>query len=109
MATTAKHGSPHHWRFDVAGGVNQVRIDTGGDIVHLGELDQKLRVALSCPVRGLEFDERTLALLDTDKDGRVRAPEIIAASTWLGRILRDADTLVGGKDGVDLANIDSNT
>lgn len=109
MATTAKNGSPHRWRFYVAGGVNQVRIDTGADIVHLGELDQKLWVALSCPVRGLEFDERTLALLDTDKDGRVRAPEIIAASAWLGRTLKDADTLVGGKDGVDLGNIDAGT
>jgi len=109
MATTPKDGSPHRWRFYVAGGVNQVRIDTGADIVHLADLDQKLWVALSCPVRGLEFDERTLALLDTDTDGRVRAPEVVQASTWLGTVLEDPDTLVGGRDGVDLLNIDAST
>ncbi len=109
MATTAKIGPPHRWRFYVVGGVNQVRIETGADIVHLAELDQKLWVALSCPVRGLEFDERTLALLDTDVDGRVRAPEIIKAATWLGTVLEDPDTLVGGKDGFDLGNLDAST
>ena len=36
-------------------------------------------VALACPTTGLEFDTRTFALIDTDKDGRVRSPEIIAA------------------------------
>ena len=109
MATATKNGSPHRWRFYVAGGVNQVRIDTGADIVHLRDLDQKLWVALSCPVRGLEFDERTLALLDTDVDGRVRAPEIIAASSWLGTVLEDPDSLVGGKDGFELGNLDVST
>lgn len=72
----------HRWRFWRAGGVDQVRLDRGADLVHLDELDQKLWVALACPVKGLEFDERTLALLDADKDGRVRAPEVIAASRW---------------------------
>jgi len=109
MATATKNGSPHRWRFYVAGGVNQVRIDTGADIVHLRDLDQKLWVALSCPVRGLEFDERTLALLDTDVDGRVRAPEVVAASTWLGTVLKDPDPLVGGKDGFELGNLDVST
>ena len=37
------------------------------DLAHLDELDQKLWAALACPVKGLEFDERTLALIDTDK------------------------------------------
>ena len=69
----------HRWRFYRAGGVDQVRIETGADIANLESLDQKLWVALSCPVKGLEFDERTLALLDADSDGRVRAPEILAA------------------------------
>ncbi len=101
--------SQHRWRFWRAGGVDQVRLDRGTDLVHLDELDQKLWVALSCPVKGLEFDERTLALLDTDADGRVRAPEVIAASRWLGRVLKDPETLVKGADAVPLANLNATT
>jgi len=30
----------------------------------------------SCPVKGLELDEKTLALIDSDADGRVRVPRV---------------------------------
>lgn len=105
--TPKTNGSPHPWHFYRAGGVDQVRLDRGSDIVQLGTLDQKLWVALSCPVKGLEFDERTLALLDTDQDGRVRAPEIAAACRWIGRMIRNHDELVAGTDGVPLSSIDT--
>lgn len=101
--------SPHRWRFFRAGGVDQVRLDRGEDIVRLDELDQKLWVALSCPVKGLEFDERTLALLDLDDDGRVRAPEIIAAVRWVDACLKSPEGLVKGVDGLPLAEIDATT
>src|SRR2546427_4871853 len=39
---------------------DQVVIRTGQDIAHIGELDQKLWVALACPTRGIEFDSDTL-------------------------------------------------
>jgi len=55
---------------------------TRTDFAHLDELDQKLWVALACPTRGIEFDTKTLDLIDTDKDARIRAPEIIAAAKW---------------------------
>ncbi|HLQ38991.1 MAG TPA: hypothetical protein VK348_14370, partial [Planctomycetota bacterium] len=79
MAAPTKSTSQHRWSFYRAGGVDQVRLDKGADIFNLDQLDQKLWVALSCPVKGLEFDQRTLELLDTDKDAHVRPPEIIAA------------------------------
>lgn len=69
----------HQWRFFRSGGFDQVRIETADDLRHLGELDQKLWSALACPTSGLEFDTRTLQVLDADGDGRIRAPEIIAA------------------------------
>ena len=96
----------HTWRFFRAGGVDQVRIETGADIVNLEHLDQKLWVVLSCPVAGSEFDEETLALLDSDKDGQVRVPEIKAATKWVGSVLKNADGVVKGVDGVPLAIID---
>ena len=72
-------GPSKQWRFFRAGGFDQVKLETGSDLMALDQLDLKLWVALACPTTGLEFDKATLALIDTDKDGRVRAPEVIAA------------------------------
>ena len=81
----------HTWKFFRAGGFDQVRLDTGADIAALGSLDQKLWVALACPTQGLEFDAKTLELIDTDKDGRIARPEILAATTWTCAMLRNPD------------------
>ncbi|MDD2883619.1 MAG: hypothetical protein PHT48_01090 [Dechloromonas sp.] len=94
--TTPSHS--HHWEFFSAGGFDQVRIDRGSDLTHLSELNQKLWVALSCPVNGLEFDPATLSLLDSDGDGHIRAPELIAAIEWAEHLLKSADTLMAGGD-----------
>ncbi len=85
----------HAWRFFRAGGFDQPRIDTAADLLVIGELDQKLWVALSCPVGGSEFDARTLALIDADGDGHIRAPELIAAVRWAGERLADKAALAG--------------
>jgi hypothetical protein len=99
----------HTWSFFRAGGFDQVRIETGQDIAHLSELDQKLWVALACPTKGLEFDAETLTLLDTDKDGRIRAPEIIAAAAWATSLLKNPDDLVQSKPALPLAAINDAT
>ena len=49
---------------------------------------------MSCPTRGLEFDPQTLDLIDTDKDGHIRVPEIIAAVKWAGSLLKNPDDLL---------------
>jgi hypothetical protein len=94
---------PHNWRFFRAGGFDQPRIDTPADLLAIDALDQKLWVALSCPVAGSEFDRRTLELIDSDGDGHIRAPELIAAVQWAGARLADAAALAGG--GLTLAAI----
>src|SRR5580704_10489671 len=86
----------HKWKFFRAGGFNQVVISSGADLLNLDQLDQKLWVALACPTTGVEFDKTTLALIDTDKDGRVRAPELIAATKWAGALLKNPDDLLNG-------------
>ncbi|MCK6406933.1 MAG: hypothetical protein L6Q60_13075 [Rhodocyclaceae bacterium] len=101
--------SAHQWRFFRAGGFDQVRLDRGDDLIHLDQLDQKLWVALSCPVDGLVFDARTLALLDADGDGHVRASDLIAACQWAGRLLRDRDRLAAGVAPLPLSAIDDST
>ena len=105
MAEATRHQG-HIWRFFRAGGVDQVRIDTGADAAAIGALDQKLWVALACPTRGIEFDARTLDLIDADKDGRIRAPEMIDAVAWTVALLKDAETLARGGDSLALDAID---
>jgi hypothetical protein len=95
----------HTWKFFRAGGFDQVKIETGADLMNLDQLDQKLWVALACPTTGLEFDPKTAALIDTDKDGRIRANELVAAVKWAGSALKNPDVLVKGGDRVALADI----
>ena len=103
MATT------HLWKFFRAGGFDQVKLETGADLANLDQLDQKLWVALACPTRGLEFDSRTLDLIDADKDGRVRVPEVIAAAKWATGLLKNPDALILGSASLPLAAINDTT
>lgn len=99
MATTR----PFH--FFRAGGFDQVRFDTGADLLAIDQLDQKLWVALACPTKGLAFDSRTLELIDFDKDGRIRAPELIGAVKWTGGLLKNPDDLLKGSAELPLSAI----
>ena len=81
--------APHIWKVFRVSGLDQIRLSTAEDLRQLGTLDRKLWVALSCPISGLEFDDRTLALMDRDKDGRVRVEEVIHAVAWACARLRD--------------------
>ena len=99
----------HTWKFFRAGGFDQVKLETGADLMNLDQLDQKLWVALACPTTGIEFDPKTAALIDVDKDGRIRAPEVIAAVKWAGSLLKNPDDLVKGGDSVALSAISDAT
>lgn len=100
---------PHRWRFKRLGGFDQVRLETGSDLMALDQLDQKLWAALGCPTHGLEIDARTLELIDTDGDGRIRVPEVIAAVQWAGTILKNPDDLTKGVSSLPLDAIDERT
>lgn len=97
--------SGYDWKYCSIGGVTRVSIDTGEDIAHLAELDEKMWTVLSCPVKGLEFDERTLSLMDNDGDGRIRVHEVIDASQWLCRVLVNANLLRQGGAELQLSDI----
>lgn len=102
-------GTRHRWKFYRVGGLDQVALETGADLEHLEELDQKLWVALSCPVKGLELDERTLALLDLDHDGRVRSPEVLAALRWCRARLKDLGAIIPGRAALPLSALSDAT
>jgi len=91
--------SNHKWRFFSAGGFDQVKLDSGVDLAHLRSLDQKLWVALACPTSGLTLDPRTLELIDTDKDGRVRVSELLTAVEFAcASLWRPQDLLLGAAE-----------
>ena len=90
------------WKFASVGGTVRVKIQSGEDIRHLGELDRKLWTVLSCPTSGLEFDETTLKLIDTDNDGKIRVDEVIRTAQWLTRVVKNADDLLKGSDSLAL-------
>lgn len=94
MEILKKNGAGHRFRFFRLGGFDQVMLDSGRDIAALKELDPKLWTALACPVKGLEFDEETLSLMDTDGDGRIRVPEVIEAARLASSLLKNPDDLV---------------
>ena len=97
----------HAFSFVRAGGFDQIHFANGADLLALDELDQKLWVALACPTKGIEFDTRTLEFLDVDKDGRIRAPELIAATTWLRSILARPASLMERRDGLAVSELSS--
>src|SRR5476651_2340494 len=97
------------WKFFRRGGLDQVLLETSYDLWALRYLDQKLWVALGCPVKGLELDEKTLALIDTDGDGRIRAPELLDAVEWAASRLKDAGDLLNGAETLELSAIDDTT
>jgi hypothetical protein len=99
----------HKWKFFRAGGVDQVDLRDGSDILQLPQLDQKLWVALACPTRGLEFSNRTLDLLDGDHDGRIRVPEVLDAVAWISSILKNLDSLLTGSDALPLSVLNEKT
>jgi hypothetical protein len=97
------------WKFYRTGGLDQVLLRNGADIANLKELDQKLWTALSCPTKGIRLDAKTLDLLDTDRDGRIRVPELLAAIQWLLVRLVSLDTLLEGSETLRLSSINVKT
>ena len=100
---------PHKWRFFRSGGFDQVRLENGADLLALDQLDPKLWAALSCPTHRLRMDDKTLELMDTDRDGRIRVPEILAAVQWAGSVLKNPDDLTARASSLPLSAIDDST
>ena len=87
--------SNHRWKFFRAGGFDQVQLETPDDLAALRQLDQKLWAALACPTRNLEIDQRMLAYIDINGDGRIRAPELLDTVDWALERLADPHSLFG--------------
>ena len=91
----------YKWEFENIGGSLRVKISSGADIAHLGELDPKMWTVLSCPVHGLEIDEKSLSYVDTDGDGKIRINDVIKTASWVTGALLDQDSILAGKDSIE--------
>ena len=97
----------YKWEFENIGGSSRVKIRSGEDIAHLSELDPKMWTVLSCPVNGLEIDEKSLAYMDCDGDGKIRVNDVICTSKWITSVLKNPDLLLEGKDSIDIEQLNS--
>ncbi len=93
----------HRWHFFRAGGVDQVSLRDGNDVLSLKDLDQKLWVALAMPVMGVDLDPDTLGLMDLDNDGRIRVVDVLSAIEWLKATFKNADDVLTSKTEVLLS------
>ena len=101
-----KNDKKYKWEFDNIGGSSRVRVRSGEDIAHLGELDPKMWTVLSCPVSGLEIDDKSLAYMDTDGDGKIRINDVVATAKWITGALKNPDLLLEGSSSIDVEQLD---
>ncbi len=97
----------YKWHFVNIGGSARVRINSGEDIAHLGELDPKMWTVLSCPTTGLEIDDKSLNYMDCDGDGKLRINDVICVSRWITSMLKDKDLILKGADSIDINSINT--
>ncbi|HMA64413.1 MAG: hypothetical protein ACM31E_08480, partial [Fibrobacterota bacterium] len=104
-----RQSNGYTWRFFRAGGFDQVRLDSAQDLLELKNLDQKLWVALACPIDNIHFDKRTLKLIDSDGDNRIRPAELIAAINWTIPLLKNPEDAIKGLSDFSLESINDST
>lgn len=102
-----KREKKYNWEFANIGGSSRVKITKGEDIAHLHELDPKMWTVLSCPITGLEIDDKSLKYIDCDADGKLRINDVMAVSKWITSVLKDKDILLSGQDYIDINLINS--
>ena len=97
----------YKWQFENIGGCSRVKIASGEDIAHLEELDTKMWTVLSCPLKGLEIDEKSLTYMDFDTDGKIRVNDVIGVSKWITKVLKNPDLLLQGNASINIEDINT--
>lgn len=90
------------FNFFCAGGVEQLSICKAEDLAAVEALDPKLWLAISMPTDTVDFDARTLALIDSDGDGRIRISEVKSAVAFLREHFADFSSFFAGKSSFPL-------
>ena len=85
--------TPYRHAFFAAHRAPQAVLACGDDVAHLADLDRTYWVILSRPTAIPGREDPVAAALDTDGDGRVRVPDVLAAIDWLRPRLASFDRL----------------
>ncbi|MBR1949800.1 MAG: hypothetical protein IKA14_02965, partial [Bacteroidales bacterium] len=101
------NGKDHKWEFENVGGTSRVRIRNGADIAHLKYLDPKLWTVLSCPVKGLEIDEKSLSYIDADGDGKIHVNDVVKTATWVTDAVNNDDMVLNEEDFIYIRHFDT--
>ena len=101
------NGKDHKWEFENVGGTSRVKIRNGADIAHLKYLDPKLWTVLSCPVKGLEIDEKSLSYIDADGDGKIRVNDVVKTATWVTDAVNNDDMVLNEEDFIYIRHFDT--
>jgi len=96
-------------RFTRYGRTYQLVIRSAADLERALELDDSHWVATSAPVSALNCDAEFLALVDTDRNGRIRTDELRAAVSWLFERLSDRSALPESRTELLLLAVDTST
>lgn len=99
----------YKFTFQNIGGSTRVKLQSGEDLCHLAELDEKMWTVLSCPTKGLHIDEKTLDYIDTNGDERIHVNDVIAAAQWLTSVVKNPDEILEGKSSIALDQINIET
>ena len=97
----------YKWEFENIGGSLRVKIASGADIAHLSELDPKMWTVLSCPVKGLEINEKSLSYIDLDADGKIRINDVVKTAEWITGVLKNPDLLLQGSDSIEISQFNT--
>lgn len=108
MAIIGK-SNEYNWEFENIGGTPRVKIRNGADIANLDKLDTKLWTVLSCPVQGLEIDDKSLAYIDSNGDGKIRVSDILGTAKWITAALTNPDLILKGEDYINIKEFNTST
>ena len=86
----------------------QAALTCGADVEHLKDLGRRYWLVLSCPVASVGGNVAA-PLLDTDHDGRVQIPEVLAAIEWLKPRLSSFEVLFTAAEGLVADDICADT
>ena len=90
-------------------GLDQAILTTDAEWQNLDKLDPQIWMALSCPIKGLEFDLETLKILDADDDGRIRAQDVKDAVAWVCQRVVHPSKFCESQSSVDIENLRDDT
>ncbi len=105
----AAESGAHRWKFFRYGGLDQVSLETAEDLRSLEQLDPKLWAAMTCPTNNIEFDRTTLEYIDSDKDRRIKIPELLAALKWVCSVVKNPEVLIRPAEAMPLDVINQET